>query len=49
MAGAEQPRRRPIAKGKAALEEWFLELRDGKRSQREYRCEFQQLAAWATG
>src|SRR5262252_1503841 len=37
MTGAEQPCRYPIAKGETALEEWFLDLRDGKGTQREYR------------
>src|SRR5208282_4599403 len=43
MAGTEQPCRSPIAEVKAGLEEWFLQLRDGKGSQRYHRCEFQQL------
>jgi len=43
MAGAEEPCRGPIAEAKTALEEWLLQLRDGKSAQRYHRCEFQQL------
>src|SRR5271157_2502191 len=43
MAGTEQPCRSPIAEAKTGLEEWFLQLRDGKGTQRYHRCEFQQL------
>ena len=43
MAGTEQPCRSPIAEAKTGLEQWFLQLRDGKGTQRYHRCEFQQL------
>jgi hypothetical protein len=33
MAGAEEPCRGPIAEAKTALEEWLLQLRDGKSAQ----------------
>jgi hypothetical protein len=33
MAGAEEPCRGPIAEAKTALQEWLLQLRDGKSAQ----------------
>jgi hypothetical protein len=48
--GAKWPKRKSLAeaqslKPRSPFEEWLLQLRDGKSSQRYHRCEFQQLAS----
>src|SRR5439155_19862905 len=45
VAGAEEPRRRPIAESEPSLEQRLLELRNGKSSERQHRAELQQLTA----
>jgi len=45
VAGAEEPRRRPIAESEPSLEQRLLEPRNGKSSEREHRAELEQFTA----
>src|SRR5213080_5612206 len=45
VAGAEEPRRRPIAESEPSLEQRLMEPRNGKSSEREHRAELQQFTA----
>src|SRR5438309_9685457 len=45
VAGAEEPRRSPIAESEPGLEQRLLELRYGKSSEREHRAKLQQFTA----
>src|ERR1700736_4286467 len=43
MARTERLCRSPVAETKASLEQWHLQLRHCKCSQRQHRCELQQF------